>query len=546
MPCRLHRLVDPLHDPAQLTVERLDLAADGGQLIAVGRRGGQGGQGRQAGVGGQRGERQPLGRAALHLQRQAGDVGRGAGEVVALLAAGGQGQRQRGGAQQVGRGLHGRSPQERGRGWSRVALIDLNTGAGAGLRGASAPLRLPGSRAPARNPAVLPGLTVLPRMGHTRRSIQRGWDQFPVRAPAPSATGTDAGRAGISPLEGQGRDERDRLPSEAGALRPAVREGRLRLRLRGRHEGARLPRHRGEGAPGAGQPRAPRRGRGREEHRRRRRHPACRCRTPSCASAAREARHRAARRRPVRRRHGLPAAGRRAGRAACERIVEETIRAEGQRLLGWRDVPTDAASLGAIGAGSRSRSSARSSSGAASGLADDLAFERKLYVIRRLVEKKVSRSRHPGPHATSTSPSLSCKTIVYKGMLNAAQLRDVLPGPAATPRVTSALAHGPLALLAPTPSRPGRAPTRTATSAHNGEINTLRGNINWMHARQSHAAVRRSSATTCRRSSPSIDTGRLRLGDVRQRAGAAHAGGPRAAARDDDDGARSPGAATSR
>ena len=93
---------------------------------------------------------------------------------------------------------------------------------------------------------------------------------------------------------------------------------------------------------------------------------------------------------------------------------------------------------------------------------------------------------------------------------------------------------------APTPSPTWARRTRTATSAHNGEINTLRGNVNWM-TRARASSARRCSATTSRRSSPSSTTDGQRLGDVRQRAGAARPAGRIAAARDDDDDPRSRG-----
>ncbi len=113
-----------------------------------------------------------------------------------------------------------------------------------------------------------------------------------------------------------------------------------------------------------------------------------------------------------------------------------------------------------------------------------MRFERKLYVIRRLVEKKVSRSATPGAQRTSTSRRSRAKTIVYKGMLNAPQLREFYRGP-----------QRPVARRPPSRMVHSRFSTNTFPSwsrahpyryiSHNGEINTLRGNINWMHARQS-------------------------------------------------------------
>jgi glutamate synthase (NADPH) large chain len=169
------------------------------------------------------------------------------------------------------------------------------------------------------------------------------------------------------------------------------------------------------------------------------------------------------------------------GRAACERMFEETVRAEGQFVLGWRDVPTDNASLGP---------SARASQpvirqvfvGRGEGVPAVATFERKLYVIRRLVEKRVSRSAIPG-RSHFYVPSLSYKTIVYKGMLNAPQLRQFYPD-LRDDGLVSALGMVHSRFSTNTfPSWSRAHPYRYIS--HNGEINTLRGNINWMHARQS-------------------------------------------------------------
>jgi glutamate synthase (ferredoxin) len=169
------------------------------------------------------------------------------------------------------------------------------------------------------------------------------------------------------------------------------------------------------------------------------------------------------------------------GRAACERIVEETIRVEGQRVLGWRDVPTNGTTLGPSARGSQPVIR-QIFVGRGEGLGDDLAFERKLYVIRRQVEKKVSRSAIPG-RAHFYLPSLSYKSIVFKGMLNAPQLRLFYPDLQDT-AVVSALGMVHSRFSTNTfPSWSRAHPYRYIS--HNGEINTLRGNINWMHARQS-------------------------------------------------------------
>jgi glutamate synthase (NADPH) large chain len=169
------------------------------------------------------------------------------------------------------------------------------------------------------------------------------------------------------------------------------------------------------------------------------------------------------------------------GLEACTRIFEEVVRGEGQVVLGWRDVPTDNGSLGAT-AKAAQPVIRQVFVGRGAGCADEAAFERKLYVIRRLVEKKVSRSAIPG-RTHFYVPSLSWKTIVYKGMLNAGQLRDFYED-LASPEVVSGLAMVHSRFSTNTfPSWSRAHPYRYIS--HNGEINTLRGNINWMHARQS-------------------------------------------------------------
>ncbi len=170
-----------------------------------------------------------------------------------------------------------------------------------------------------------------------------------------------------------------------------------------------------------------------------------------------------------------------ASRRACERMLEEVVRDEGQRLLGWRDVPTDNGSLGATARASQPViRQVFIAPGAA--IQDAAAFERKLYVIRRLVEKAVSRSSLP-QRGFFYVPSLSHKTIVYKGMLNAGQLLAFYPD-LQDPSFETAIGMVHSRFSTNTfPSWSRAHPYRYIS--HNGEINTLRGNINWMHARQS-------------------------------------------------------------
>ncbi|MFT3917605.1 MAG: glutamate synthase large subunit [Anaeromyxobacteraceae bacterium] len=169
------------------------------------------------------------------------------------------------------------------------------------------------------------------------------------------------------------------------------------------------------------------------------------------------------------------------GQEACLEIIERVVATEGQTVLGWRDVPTENESLGP---------SARASQpvirqlfvGRGPECPDAMSFERKLYVIRRLVEKKISRSAIPG-RTHFYVPSLSFKTLLYKGMLNATQLAAFYPD-LANPAVDTALAMVHSRFSTNTfPSWSRAHPYRYIS--HNGEINTLRGNINWMHARQS-------------------------------------------------------------
>ncbi len=161
------------------------------------------------------------------------------------------------------------------------------------------------------------------------------------------------------------------------------------------------------------------------------------------------------------------------GRQEFEKIAAE----EGLKVLGWRDVPTDNSSLG---------NSAKSTEPFIeqvfierdANLSDDLAFERKLYVIRKrshLSRQSFNRYWYPC--------SISSRTIVYKGQLMPVQVGDYFPD-LHDPDFQSALGLVHSRFSTNTfPSWERAHPYRYI--AHNGEINTLRGNINWMHARQS-------------------------------------------------------------
>ena len=172
----------------------------------------------------------------------------------------------------------------------------------------------------------------------------------------------------------------------------------------------------------------------------------------------------------------LPQAGE--ARRALEQLVEQTVAAEGQVLIGWRDVPIEPAHVGraALSVVPHIRQLVVAASPELSG--DQDAFERKLYVIRRVAELAA------GPELVV--PSLSSRTLVYKGMLMAPQLARFYPD-LNDPGFASALALVHSRYSTNTfPSWELAHPYRMI--AHNGEINTLRGNVNWMRARESQLA----------------------------------------------------------
>ncbi len=170
-------------------------------------------------------------------------------------------------------------------------------------------------------------------------------------------------------------------------------------------------------------------------------------------------------------------------RAACETIVATRIAAEGQQLLGWRDVPVDGSGLGEsvkkVEPLVRQVFIARGHN-----CADADAFERKLFVIRKTMEhavKRLASAQGQGFYC----PSLSSRTIVYKGMLLADQVGKYYLD-LQEPSVVSALALVHQRFSTNTfPTWNLAHPFRMI--AHNGEINTVRGNVNWMTAR--HAAM---------------------------------------------------------
>ncbi|HEY0073320.1 MAG TPA: glutamate synthase large subunit, partial [Abditibacteriaceae bacterium] len=176
-------------------------------------------------------------------------------------------------------------------------------------------------------------------------------------------------------------------------------------------------------------------------------------------------------------------------REAQEKKLAEIIEAEGQTVLGWRDVPTNNADLGetaiSVEPAMRQVFIGRSADTAQKQESDALAFERKLYVIRKRAEHEIHYSEMPGGEFFYV-PSLSSKTVVYKGMLTPDQVDSYFPD-LSDERMTSALALVHSRFSTNTfPNWDRSHPYRYII--HNGEINTLRGNANWMFARQKQVA----------------------------------------------------------
>jgi glutamate synthase domain-containing protein 2/glutamate synthase domain-containing protein 1/glutamate synthase domain-containing protein 3 len=166
-------------------------------------------------------------------------------------------------------------------------------------------------------------------------------------------------------------------------------------------------------------------------------------------------------------------------RARLEGLLERTVRAEGQEVLGWREVPVCPEHTGEVAG--RCRPEIRqlfvgAGGGRGSDQWDQDAFERKLYVIRRVCELSPEGE---GLYVASSSS----RTLNYKGMLISWQLADFYPD-LRDERCKSALALVHSRFSTNTfPSWELAHPYRTI--CHNGEINTVMGNVNWMRARES-------------------------------------------------------------
>src|SRR5580765_5307155 len=169
-----------------------------------------------------------------------------------------------------------------------------------------------------------------------------------------------------------------------------------------------------------------------------------------------------------------------ASRMACEQEIERAVAGEGQQLLGWRDVPTDNRGLSVrtkeVEPVIRQVFIARGSNGM-----DQDALERKLYIIRKKSGHAIQalKLRHGKEFHV---PSMSTRTLVYKGMLLAHQVGEYYVD-LNDETMVSALAMVHQRFSTNTfPTWDLAHPFRLV--CHNGEINTLRGNVNWIRARQ--------------------------------------------------------------
>lgn len=174
-------------------------------------------------------------------------------------------------------------------------------------------------------------------------------------------------------------------------------------------------------------------------------------------------------------------------RTHFEHHFEEIVEAEGQTVLGWRTVPTDNKQIGdsAKNAEPCMRQIFIGRNAAALIGSDALAFERKLYVIRKRTEQYIRYNNHNQHGRLFYVASLSSRTIVYKGMLMSEQVESYYPD-LLDPDVECAIAVVHSRFSTNTfPSWERAHPNRYLI--HNGEINTVRGNVNWMYARQSVA-----------------------------------------------------------
>jgi glutamate synthase (NADPH/NADH) large chain len=170
-----------------------------------------------------------------------------------------------------------------------------------------------------------------------------------------------------------------------------------------------------------------------------------------------------------------------ASRLACEHELARAVKAEGQVLLGWRDVPVNRDMPMSPAVRAKEPVIRQIFIGRGTDVIVPDALERKLYVIRKTASAAIQKLQltHSREYYV---PSMSCRTIIYKGLLLADQV-GVYYMDLGDPRVTSALALVHQRFSTNTfPEWPLAHPYRMV--AHNGEINTVKGNFNWMRARE--------------------------------------------------------------
>ncbi|MGI8937269.1 MAG: glutamate synthase large subunit [Iamia sp.] len=168
---------------------------------------------------------------------------------------------------------------------------------------------------------------------------------------------------------------------------------------------------------------------------------------------------------------------------AAAEAIDKIVASEGLAVLGWRAVPVDTSSLGSM-ARDVEPTFRQVFLAAGDGELSGLDLERRAFILRKRIEHEVGE---PGVAGTPGGgvvyfPSLSCRTLCYKGMLTTDQLEQVFPD-LLDPRVESAIALVHSRFSTNTfPAWPLAHPYRYI--AHNGEINTVKGNRNWMRARE--------------------------------------------------------------
>ncbi len=171
-----------------------------------------------------------------------------------------------------------------------------------------------------------------------------------------------------------------------------------------------------------------------------------------------------------------------AEREKCKRVVERIIAEQGQRLVGWRRVPVRGAEADLGPSASAAQPAIEQLFVAAEGGLEGDAFERQLYVIRKRASHSLRGDRRLKQAAMFYICSLSTKVIIYKGMLMADQLMLFYPDLADDSYLTHlAMVHSRFSTNT-FPSWDRAQPLRFMS--HNGEINTLQGNLNWMRARE--------------------------------------------------------------